>query len=180
MTYNCNQEIEKDNEDENLIENPEEVNGINHEECSVVLEVGGSRADVLEDILRIDIVVGKIDQVVWISALRNNGGVVCDDCTPVVVGWVLDVTDGVFPSLHPDLEICIGAWISSPLIAGGHAVSWSKNFGVNCESSNPNEHENVKIFDIFDSLDNKLNLKSELWLDSHVEEDFDNNLNQDN
>jgi hypothetical protein len=29
-------------------------------------------------------------------------------------------------------------------------------------------------------LDNKLNLKSELWGDSQVEEDFDNNLNQDN
>jgi hypothetical protein len=129
--------------------------------------------------LGIYIVVREIDQVVFIGALGDDGGVVCDDGAPVVVSWVLDVTNGVFPSLHPDLEIGVGTWVSTPLIAGCHAVSRSKNLGVNCKSSNPDEHENVEIVAIFDSLDNKLNLKSELWVDSQVEEDFDNNLNQD-
>ena len=39
---NSNQEIKQNNEDENLIQNPEKVNGVNHEEGRVVLEYGGS------------------------------------------------------------------------------------------------------------------------------------------
>jgi len=105
--------------------------------------------------------------------------VVCNNCAPVIVSWILNITDRIFPSLHPDLEIVVSSWISSPLITSCLAISWSKNLGINCKSSNPNEHENIEIFDIFNSLDNKFNLKSEFWVYSQVEEAFDNNLNQD-
>ena len=39
---NSNQEIKQDNKDENLIQNPEEVNGINHKDGGIVLEYSRS------------------------------------------------------------------------------------------------------------------------------------------
>lgn len=59
---NSNQEIKQDNKDENLIQNPEEVNGINHEDGGIVLEYSRSWIDVLKDVLAIEILIVEIDQ----------------------------------------------------------------------------------------------------------------------
>jgi len=59
---NSNQEIKQDNKDENLIQNPEEINGINHKDGGIVLEYSRSWIDVLKDVLAIEILIVEIDQ----------------------------------------------------------------------------------------------------------------------
>jgi hypothetical protein len=54
---NCNQEVKKNNENENLIQNPEEVNGVDHEDSSAALEICCSLSNVGEDFISLDIMI---------------------------------------------------------------------------------------------------------------------------
>lgn len=158
LRNNCNQEVKQNNENENLIRNPEEIDCVDHKDSCVILEISCSCRNVFKNLRRFNIVMSKVNYIVWVGTFGSNSGMVWNDCAPVYVSWVLNVTNRVLPSLHPNLEICICTWITTPFIAVLHAITRSKNFSVDSESSDPNEHKDWKVFYIFDSLNDQLNL----------------------
>jgi len=82
---NSNQEIKQNNEDENLIEDPFDINAVNHEICSATLEISSSCGNVLKNISCADIIMIEINKVVWISTICSNSRIVCDNRGPEVV-----------------------------------------------------------------------------------------------
>ena len=177
---NRNQEVKKNDENEHLIQNPEEVDGVDHEDSGAALEVGCSCSDVSKDFVSLNIVIVKINKVVWVGAFWNNRSVISNDTAPEQVRWILDITNGIFPSLHPDLEVGVSSWITSPFtsILVFHTVAWPKNFGVNSKRSDPDIHKYREVNHINKSLNDKLNLLAELWIDSQVKEYLDEDLDQ--
>ena len=65
----------------------------------------------------------EINKVVWISTICISSRTICDNRGPEVVCWVLDVTNRILPSYHPDTEISCSTWESSPLIASSHGIA---------------------------------------------------------